>query len=328
MAFPGRTQHLISNWAKKLIVALQAFVDDSRSEQGDKTFVLAAYVHDAEAWMRFSDDWAATLAANPSVEYLHMVEAHGLRDQFEGWDRTARDRKLEALGRVIDKHQPWSLICSVSKSQYDEIVAPVAPYNLKNPYFACFYALVLGLPRIHKARGLSIPVDFVFDEQLGLGSDAAMFYEYMVESSLPPDTQTLLGSTPIFRDDRSVLPLQAADMLAWHVRRMSEKRTEKLAAQPFLRTLKDAHYELEVTEEILRRWAEGLAQIQGVGTIRDRKTWQAMRPELRRTHALRIWPGSARYFIYSLRLRISGALRQPLKRFKRWLRRTITRRKL
>jgi hypothetical protein len=56
-------------------MTLVAHVDDSGSEPSGGHFVLSGFVHNAEAWAQFSDEWSTTLKAAPySVEYLKASE--------------------------------------------------------------------------------------------------------------------------------------------------------------------------------------------------------------------------------------------------------------
>jgi hypothetical protein len=62
------------------------------------------------------------------------------------------------------------------------------------------------------------PIDFTFDEQVGL--------DLLIRQSWNPLTRRLLLEyakfmlkTPDFENDKTCVPLQCADLLAWHVRR-------------------------------------------------------------------------------------------------------------
>jgi hypothetical protein len=205
---------------KKPLVMLQAYIDESNSEIGDRRFLLAGYLHTAPAWEEFSDYWDQQCKASPRIDYLHMVDAQSLRGQFRGWRPEDRDRKVLALARVIRYFQPHSMCCSVSRKGYLELVAPHAPYHFKNPYFACFYGITLGLAHLHADSNLTSPMDLIFDQN-SASQDVLMCYDF-VRAEQIPEVAASMRSTPLFRDDIDVLPLQAADMLVWHLRREAE----------------------------------------------------------------------------------------------------------
>ena len=51
----------------------------------------------------------------------------------------------------------------------------------------------------------------------------------IIKALADPEVAELLGATPQFRDDKELLPLQAADMLAWWIRAMA---SESIAGVP------------------------------------------------------------------------------------------------
>ncbi len=205
------------------MVSLHAFIDNSASDVGSRRLFLAGYIHGAESWISFSAAWRAALVHPPAIQYFKMAEAQSLRGQFRQWTQANRDRKLLSLAKVIQDHDPWAVHCSVSRDDYARILAPVAPYPLKNPYSMCFWAVIQTAAVYHRELGIegTPPVDFVFDQQGGLGDDAALWYDWMKQQQ-DPEICELLGDRPIFCDDKQVVALQAADMLAWHVRRADE----------------------------------------------------------------------------------------------------------
>ncbi len=251
-------------------MTLQAFVDDSRSDIDGRNLVLAGYVHAAENWVRFSDDWKTVLNTPPAIRYFRMAEAQNLSGEFKDWTETDRDRKIENLSKIIYEYNPWSFECWVSQKAFDRILRPVAPYDLKNPYMVCFYGTIVTLARYHARQGISLPVDFVFDEQGGLGAFVVFWYEW-IKQWQDPSISALLGSTPIFRDDKKMLPLQAADLLAWHLRRRKEIRNA-LELRPVINYIFGNHVEARITPDVLHHLARTMAAVPGVKEVQAKKT--------------------------------------------------------
>jgi hypothetical protein len=65
------------------------------------------------------------------------------------------------------------------------------------------------------SQGVDAKVDFIFDQQTGISADLPLFFDHMMRS-LPRQARKMVSEVPIFRDDKVMIPLQAADMLAWH----------------------------------------------------------------------------------------------------------------
>jgi hypothetical protein len=271
-------------------VVVQAFVDDSRSETGDREFVLAGYMTTAPEWMKFSDAWQSVLRQSPAIEYLHMTDAQYLVEEFRGWSESARDKKIMRLAEVVNNHAPMmSFETRMSQVSFNRILLPVSPYDLRNPYLTLFHALVVTAARQLHIHDIRVPIDFIFDEQGAIGAEAAMWYPFQ-KAMLPPELKPMFGAGPIFRDDKQLAPLQAADMLAWHLRRSREERfaTENRPALEFL--IKDGHMETWVPDESLQSIADQFAKMPGIANVKTKKqsvkpTMMAIESELRKMPA-------------------------------------------
>lgn len=209
------------DWQNKYMVVLRAFIDDSAADVGDKRLFLAGYIGSANHWIAFSHRWHIALREHPSIDYFSMADANALRGQFEGWNEADRDFKVYRLASVIGAAQLSSIECSISRTDYNTLIAPNVPRGMRHPYFVCFYGVVITVARSLIGIPEAPPIDFVFDEQGPIGAEAVFMYEW-IKASSDPEISARMGSTPIFSDDKKVLPLQAADMLAWHLRREHE----------------------------------------------------------------------------------------------------------
>jgi hypothetical protein len=69
-------------------------------------------------------------------------------------------------------------------------------------------------------------VDFYFDNQNEIGKKVDKWYQTF-KSRCPSQMSEWLPDKPEFKDEKAVLPLQAADMIAWHQRRKSTDSLER-----------------------------------------------------------------------------------------------------
>lgn len=262
--------------AKKLMVMLHAFVDDSASDSGDRRLFLAGYVNTAEKWEVFSNAWERELKQAPAIRYFKMSEAASLGGQFSGWNEVARNNKVLALARIIRQSNPWFVYCSVSRVEYAAILAPAAPYPLKTPYFDCFWGIVHTAAR-YRAEFMpadSPPIDFIFDEQGGTGRDAVLWYDWLKQDQTPA-IKASLGSTPIFRDDKDVVGLQAADMLAWHLRR--DHQYQGREDRPIAKILMTEGAGVDIDAGSLREAAKKFRGVPGVRFVQTKAAWREAR---------------------------------------------------
>jgi hypothetical protein len=201
---------------KRVLLMLQAFVDDSR---GDPAFVLAGYVAPAEQWAAFSDRWQEVLDMPPRLEYFRMTEI------FSRWakDKDYWTERLTLFHDIIEEFASASFAIAFSINNFKKTHAILEPYDRKKPNaynFAC-YELMAQLARGQEQLGLSGPIEFIFDEQLMEKPQIIEAWEWMwtVAKPNPPNLKEIIGGTPSFKDDKQVLPLQAADFIAWWMRR-------------------------------------------------------------------------------------------------------------
>ena len=203
---------------------LQGHMDDSGSEPSSPFFVLAGYVLPAESWAAFSDEWDRELKkpTPKPIAYLHMKELGKDeidKGQFAGWKIDEIEEKLFGLAKVLKIRQPISLAAHTKWSEYIKFKDRSSRATfIQNPYKALFHEIIRIMYAWGEQRSNPQSVDFIFDEQGDIGTEAVSWY-LDVKAAFPPYARPFFGSTPIFKDDLLVLPLQAADMLAWFQRR-------------------------------------------------------------------------------------------------------------
>ncbi|HKW27003.1 MAG TPA: DUF3800 domain-containing protein [Terriglobales bacterium] len=247
---------------------LQSFADDSMSFLTDRIISLCALVHRKEKWDAFSDDWDKELATEPAIKYLHMREARPCEGQFKGWKPLQRDMKLIALTEVILRHNPHIVMCWFSSRDWDEKVGKIAPVDVRPAYIPCFLGIVTKVAEFHHEQGINIPTDYVFDEQNEVGKIALFWYDIIKAMAKPP-VAALMGSTPVFRNDEDILPLQAADLVAWHMRRSKERRKldPELAATERVEELTRA--EVHMDGEKIADIARQMSELPGIESVQD-----------------------------------------------------------
>lgn len=242
---------------------LEVYIDDSASDAGtDKRLVLAGYMQSAEAWGRLTEDWIAELARPPALASLHMITC------FQGWSEEAREAKLDSLVTVLAKYKPLSIECSISRTAHVEELRDRAPYDLRHPYFPCFIGVMYGVARTVLEENMSGPVEFCFDEQGEVGTNAALWY--LPLKYMDPTLGKVLGGPPRFANDNEVVPLQTADMLAWYVRRATEMRCT-VRQREVADALRFRHRHMEIPDHLVQEWGEAFQHVPGIEDTKGRR---------------------------------------------------------
>ncbi|GKS64266.1 hypothetical protein YTPLAS72_15700 [Nitrospira sp.] len=228
---------------KRLLIMLVAYIDDSGSNESDNVFVLAGFISTAERWMRFSDAWDALCRQDPQTPDFKMKVAERLKGKDTYWGNgteeeliARRDAKVQALANVIENHAMCRISAGMDWNNYREIARGNVPAHVDSPYFFLFWNLIAEVANHQQRNNVREKVDFVFDEQGALGTTAVAWHPTLI-ATLPPFMSYILSSTPIFRDDAEVLPLKAADMLAWQMRRYVSDSRKDSTVRPALATL-------------------------------------------------------------------------------------------
>jgi hypothetical protein len=216
--------HWCAEYAKqiretRLMLMLQGYADDSGSDGSRPPFVLAGFVDKTEKWESFSDDWKQQLDRKPKIDYFKMAEAASGHGQFEGWDEEFIRCKIIDLLSVLEWHQPDGIYSWIKWDDYRHLVEPHVHGLLRDPYQVLFPAIFDVLINFQRRKGIfPETTDMDFDEQGEAGEFARQIYPKM-KARIPAEYASVFGRTPLMLDDKKYLPLQAADMLAWNMRR-------------------------------------------------------------------------------------------------------------
>ncbi len=201
-------------------MALVAHVDDSGSEPSGGHFVLSGYVHNAESWAQFSDEWSATLDFERPIEYLKASEVWDWKKgEFKDFTKEERRAKVEALVEVIEKYNPLGLSVSMNWEEFQECLKFVPLQEpARNPYFFLFYSIIGLMLKVGHENPILDRVDFIFDNQNGIGRLVWEWWPIFRENA-SSEIKVLLDAQPLFKDEKKLVPLQAADLFAWYSRR-------------------------------------------------------------------------------------------------------------
>jgi hypothetical protein len=217
---------------RRRLLMLKAFIDDSKTKHGTPhVFVLAGYIASAETWMKFSDEWQAALDLDPRIRYFKLREAMRGIDQFYGrrWTQAKRHERITVFRGLIEKFVQAEIAIGFVIESYQKAYAAWGPKH-RNPYYFASAALTAETARNLDKLGLPRePIDFVFDTQVMEMGKVVEGWQWARDRARPdpPDLLDIHRNAPVFADDETVLPLQAADMHATWMRELFEKKLRK-----------------------------------------------------------------------------------------------------
>jgi len=175
---------------------------------------MGGYVASLEKWGSFADEWQAILEEQPRIPVPKIKNYQFLPKV-----------RLRKFVSAINRHVSFPVLCAISVNGYEkEMKGQHLPPRMDNPYHWCFYNILTSVLTTMKKRGIRDRVDFIFDENSIFADRVMEAYRHFQRVLTGVETR-LLGSPPIFRDDGNFLPLQAADMLVWHINRKLTGKT-------------------------------------------------------------------------------------------------------
>jgi Protein of unknown function (DUF3800) len=211
------------------MLVAQAYVDDSGKSE-PPVYVLAGFVATAKTWAAFSDDWKEILSLGPlPLKYFKMAEAASCESgQFRFWSEERRNERVNQLVAVIKRHLTYGVCSIIPHKVFEEVLKRRKIFRtVKTPFHLALFLIQVELWMQHKKWGDPTRVDFIFDKEI-LTQDMRTLYEVM-KNGARPEMKALMGDSLIEGDDKDFMPLQAADMLAWKVRRHMD---DKLNGRP------------------------------------------------------------------------------------------------
>jgi hypothetical protein len=147
-----------------------------------------------------------------AAAFYRVIEAYAeafvaVAIELEPINRAARDAGILALAREVGMREE----------------------RLTNPYILAHRTILDATLQYQRELGIVEPIDFIFDR---FGQERIIRDGWeLFAASRPPEFQALLGRQPRFESDDDFLPLQAADMIAWHAREHWLKHGSLTAAE-------------------------------------------------------------------------------------------------
>jgi hypothetical protein len=232
-----------SLFSKGLFVHIVAYADDSGThdetgvQKGSREAILGGVVACREDWVPFCEQWQRVLNKY-DVEFFHFREWSTASAVARKIREAPSDFSKNPYRNLDEKHLNSFLIeLAVIAGSGNKLIVGGSVYTrrvheLKRkgefpvdayPYQVCvkqFFEEFAGMIQMQRAPWKRQPVHFFFDQ-----SDNKQWIHAVIDTFCDYQKQHPKWQTPTFRDkkQRPYLPLQAADMVAYRLRYITEK---------------------------------------------------------------------------------------------------------
>lgn len=205
---------------RAFLVMLVAYFDDSGSQKQGPVMVVAGWVARVTPWIEFSDQWQALLDEKPGLGYFKLREASRCEEQFGRFRPKQRDDRVLKFLSLVRKYVAFGVVSSFNWSEL-KTAQKETTAMIFDPYQVLFHGIMATVVYEVLKIDPNARILFVFDIQGAAGRRAEMILERVLPILPPRLRNAVMGVSEL--DDKEILPLQAADALAWMMRRHAEK---------------------------------------------------------------------------------------------------------
>lgn len=251
------------------------------SGKGGPVFVSAGVTAKAESWLDFSDAWDAVLKTPPEIPFFHLAELQGL-------SKEEHKKKIDLLIPVINSFVERADLMVIDVPSYKSFFQGKMGITYDNPfmhgYMGTMQQISLELP------DPASKVEFIFDEMTDTEYlELLSAYRNFVKDCPNPAVKERFSGEPQRRNDKIVLPLQAADLIAGSMLRAYQGDRESLGRKMTI-TDRAVEWNKERLEELFSYSSARAPGIESGIFYEDRKTRSsrlATARELLRAHEKR-----------------------------------------
>lgn len=199
---------------------IQIFIDDSRKSDQSPVLVLAGYLASKEKWQVFNIGWNAILAKHGMTSF-HAVDVWRLGYSSGVKSPLVRGSVFVQLIDCIANHVEHAFAVSIPFESHEHWFAPKQFPDLPSlrAYNMAFYVLLTQIHQHMFKRRFDKELEIIFDEQGGESIASVLSGMQEFSRLAAKDFPGLTVATPRFMSDDNCPGLQAADMLAWLLRR-------------------------------------------------------------------------------------------------------------
>jgi hypothetical protein len=194
---------------------LTMYIDESYSHPPKPLiYTIAGYLSQDWRWRTFESEWNGALSAE-GLDYFHMVELAQGKHTYAKWEEKKRRKFLRKLHRIIHKHTLADFAISVVVADYDQVITPDIREGFGEPHvfatIGCLKAVSLWLNKRRLAKRERIV--YVFEKGSIHDSNLQQLFDRYVKDD--KQRQTYRIEDCAFHDKKELMPLQAADVLAY-----------------------------------------------------------------------------------------------------------------
>lgn len=201
---------------------LIAYFDESGHSSEGGFVSIAAFVAQEDLWATFNVRWNAVLERH-GVPYLHATDLTNFKRIYKDWDEERRRSLAADLIDVIHSCGRIAAVGAVLSIDDYRALTEDQQARLRDPFFPLFQEVVRGTAIEALFQPSDVKVKMVFSQQDAFGPQAQQLWHLMRQTI---DIRKRFDVFE-FANMRSVPGLQAADLLAFELRRYYQNKVSR-----------------------------------------------------------------------------------------------------
>jgi hypothetical protein len=197
------------------------YLDESGTHKGSDAVVVAGFISNATKWNAFSIEWKAALDAW-GVPMFHMADFENWQGCFASWSKDDHKSHLNHLLETIKRHTFSSIAFVVRKKSFDKILSDRAKRLCGDAYGLASIGCWYNLRQVVKESRVDGYIDYTMES--GSKGRSALAWIYGEQSKYLEWVEDTRMFSLSFRDKRLILPLQAADILAYEIYKQTKRQ--------------------------------------------------------------------------------------------------------
>lgn len=200
-------------------------------------YTVGGYVSSVKRWKKFEREWAEALR-EVDVSFFHMAKFEARKKEYEGWSNEKRVRVLRRLHGIIKERVFVGFACSVNLSDYQEVIKTdeLRAY-FGNPHVFVTIACMKTIGAWADGQHFREPIAYVFESGSGHDAEVSRLFANAIRDENQRERYRV-GSFSI-QDKRLILPLQAADILAYEVTKVISWGIDNENMRPVRQSIKN-----------------------------------------------------------------------------------------
>jgi hypothetical protein len=205
------------------VIDLRGYFDESGTHWQSEIIVVGGYVNPARDWRRLEIKWRKALE-KADVPYFHAtdLEANPPRGVYKGWSRAEADKFVDRMTRIASEYAGRAFGVHIKRVVWLQAMAFIVSELENRPHKLPFFVAAKNCIDVVVDEAASrLPegesVGFVFEEN---DYKKAMMDGYDLAKQSHPKSDRF--GTLAFACKERFAGLQAADLFAWHYRKIKE----------------------------------------------------------------------------------------------------------